>query len=53
LGVIYNSYWTRLAYIRKQETVRKEIESVTTDTIERLNAIIDKHAAIRANRPGL
>ncbi|MEX1020539.1 MAG: N-acetylmuramidase domain-containing protein [Litorilinea sp.] len=53
LGIIYNSYWTRMAYIRKQDTVQAEIDAVTTDTIARLNALIDKHAELRAKRPGL
>jgi hypothetical protein len=53
LGVVYNSYWTKMAYIRKQSTVQEEIDQATTSTIDRLKELIEKHAAMRANRPGL
>lgn len=45
LGIIYNSYWTRIAYITKLDTVQTEIEAVTTDTIAKLDALVTKQTA--------
>jgi hypothetical protein len=53
LGVIYNSYWTRLAYITKLETVQAELEDATGDTVARIKELIDKHAEMSGKRPGL
>ncbi|MEZ4737379.1 MAG: hypothetical protein R3E79_60660 [Caldilineaceae bacterium] len=44
LGIIYNSYWTRLAYINAQETVQQDLEKATNDTIVQLEKLMDKHA---------
>jgi hypothetical protein len=32
LGVIYNSYWTRLAYMQDMDTVQQELRSATDET---------------------
>lgn len=53
LGVIYNSYWTRLAYISNLKTVQKELEDVTKDTVAQIDALMDKHAQRNANRTSL
>jgi hypothetical protein len=51
LGVIYNSYWTRLAYTSDLETVQQELEDATDDTIAKIKELIDKHAERNASRP--
>lgn len=53
LGVIYNTYWTRLAYTMDQETFHEDIEDATNDAIVELERLIDKHAVMRGKRPGL
>lgn len=53
LGIIYNSYWTRLAYIQKQETVQTELESATNDAITKITALMDKHTERSGKRPTL
>jgi hypothetical protein len=53
LGIIYNSYWTRLAYITELENVQADIEDVTNDTIESIQVLLDKHAEVSSKRPGL
>jgi hypothetical protein len=50
LGIVYNSYWTRLAYISNLDTVQAEVEDVTDDTILRLQELLDKHAEISSKR---
>ncbi len=51
LGVIYNSYWTRLAYTTDLETVQEELEATTNDTIAKIKELMDKHAERNASRP--
>jgi hypothetical protein len=53
LGVVYNSYWTRLAYITKEETVQEEIDAATDKTIEKIKDLIATHKELGSNRPGL
>jgi hypothetical protein len=53
LGVIYNSYWTRLIYINRLDTVQQELEQTTNKTIAQINELLDKHASLGKNRPGL
>ncbi|MBX2997312.1 MAG: DUF3380 domain-containing protein [Caldilineaceae bacterium] len=53
LGVIYNSYWTRLTYMTRLETVQEELDETTNKTIAQLNDLLDKHSALGKNRPGL
>jgi hypothetical protein len=53
LGVIYNSYWTRLTYMTRLETVQEELDETTNKTIAQLNDLLDKHSSLGKNRPGL
>jgi hypothetical protein len=52
LGIIYNSYWTRLAWTFDAEGSQENLEKATNAAIEQLNALIDKHAAASGRRPG-
>lgn len=51
LGIIYNTYWTRLAYIHKLETVQEELEIATNDTIAKINELMNKHTERSGKRP--
>ncbi len=51
LGVIYNSYWTRLAYTSDLTTVQQEIEAATDDTIAQIKELMDKHTERNSSRP--
>lgn len=53
LGVIYNSYWTRLAYTSDLTTVQQELEAATDDTVAKIKELMDKHAERNASRPVL
>ena len=53
LGVIYNTYWTRLVYAMDQNTVQQDLKAATDDTIAELNRLIDKHDALSGKRPNL
>jgi N-acetylmuramidase len=51
LGMIYNSYWTRLAYAQDATTIQADIEDITDDAIAKLNALLDKHGERSGKRP--
>lgn len=43
LGVIYNTYWTRLMYANDQKTVNRDLEAISKATIAHINELVDKH----------
>ena len=53
LGIIYNTYWTRLLYMQDQATVHADLEDATQDAIRELERLIDKNAGLAAKRPGV
>lgn len=53
LGIIYNSYWTRLAYTSDLETVQAELEDATDDAIAKIKELMDKHTERNNSRPVL
>ena len=53
LGVVYNTYWTRLANMREQATVQKDLLEATRDATNEIEKIIAKHAEVSGKRPGL
>ena len=53
LGVIYNTYWTRLAYTTDLATVQQELEAATNDTIAKIKELLDKHTELNSKRPNL
>ena len=53
LGVIYNTYWTRLLYMQDATTVQADLEDATNDAITELDKLTDKSTDLARNRPGL
>jgi hypothetical protein len=53
LGVVYNTYWTRLASMMDQATVQKDLQEATRDATNEIEKIIAKHAEVSGKRPGL
>lgn len=53
LGIIYNSYWTRLAWSFDEKTAQQVLDDATEDAIRQLNTLIDKHAVSVRGRPGI
>jgi len=51
LGVVYNTYWTRLMYANDPATVQTDLEAIKQNTIKDLTALIDKQAELAAKRP--
>ena len=53
LGVIYNSYWTHLAWSFDQQSAQQELEKTTSATITQVQQLIERHAKAVKERPGL
>ncbi len=53
LGMIYNTYWTRLAYMTEQDTVQQDLEDATNESIKKIKDLLDTHAERSGKRPGL
>lgn len=53
LGVIYNSYWTRLVYAMNPETVQVDLAAITDDFTRQMQELLDKSAELHKNRPGI
>jgi hypothetical protein len=53
LGIIYNTYWTRLAYTGDLDRVHADLEDATDDAIGKIKELMDKHTERHSSRPGL
>lgn len=53
LGIIYNTYWTRLAYSMDLNTVQEDIEDATNDAVGSIKELLDKHAEFSGKRPNV
>ena len=53
LGVVYNTYWTRLASMNDPATVQRDLLEATRDATNEIEKIIGKHAEVSGKRPGL
>ncbi len=53
LGVIYNTYWTRLAYTSDLATVQQELKIATDDTVAQIKELMDKHTELSGKRPNV
>lgn len=53
LGIIYNTYWTRLACMNNQSTVQKDLQEAMRDATAEIEKIINKHSELSGKRPGL
>jgi hypothetical protein len=53
LGLIYNSYWTHLAWATKPDMAQAELEKATTDALQQLNALLERHAQSVKERPSI
>lgn len=53
LGVIYNSYWTHLAWATQRDTAQAELDKATTDALQQLEKLVNRHAKAVKGRPKL
>ena len=53
LGLIYNSYWTRLTLLNNEATIQRDISNVTDDAVARIQTLAAEHAKRSSARQGL
>jgi hypothetical protein len=53
LGVIYNSYWTHLAWATQRDTAQAELDKATADAIAELERLVERHAQSAKGRAKL
>jgi len=53
LGVIYNSYWTHLAWATKPDDAQAALDKATTDALQQLTTLLDRHAQSVKARPSI
>jgi hypothetical protein len=51
LGLIYNTYWTRLMYANDPTNIQDELEKIITTTIAEMEKLADKQAELSGKRP--
>jgi hypothetical protein len=52
LGVIYNTYWSRLMYTNQMETVQEDLDAIEDNAIRELNKLVNKQDKLSSRRPG-
>ena len=53
LGVVYNTYWTRLVNAQNPDTFQADLSAATRDFVEQLNQLVKVHAESSARRPAI
>jgi len=51
LGIIYNTYWTRLMYANDTTTIQQDLAAIDKAAVDELAALINKHAELAGKRP--
>ena len=52
LGVIYNTYWSRLMYANRKRGVQEDLDAIENNAIRELNKLVNKHEKLALRRPG-
>jgi hypothetical protein len=53
LGVVYNTYWTRLANAQNAETFQADLTSATNEFVQQVQQLITVHGERSGKRPNL
>jgi len=51
LGMIYNTYWSRVVAASNPKTTQKDLQAASDDALAALERMIDKHAKLSGKRP--
>ena len=51
LGVVYNTYWTRLVNAQNPDTFQADLSAATEEFVQQLNQLVNVHAESSAKRP--
>ena len=50
LGMIYNSYWTRLMYANDNSNIQKDLDKITQTSLAQMNELVNKQNRISNQR---
>jgi hypothetical protein len=50
LGIIYNTYWTRLMYANDPRTIQHDLDEIVKTAIQEITELVDKHAEATGKR---
>jgi hypothetical protein len=53
LGVVYNTYWTRLANAQNADTFQADMDSATSEFVQQIQQLISVHGERSGKRPNL
>ena len=53
LGVVYNTYWTRLVNAQNPDTFQADLSAATNEFVEQLHQLVNVHAESSAKRPAI
>jgi hypothetical protein len=51
LGVVYNSYWTRLANAQNADTFQADLSAATNEFVQQLQQLVNTHGERSEKRP--
>ena len=51
LGIVYNTYWSRLVSAQDPKTSLQDMQALTEDSVKMMREVIDKHDELRGKRP--
>jgi hypothetical protein len=51
LGLIFNTYWTRLMYANDEKAIQTELEKILNSSIKDIVTLLDKQAELHGKRP--
>lgn len=53
LGIVYNTYWTRLLYMQNSATVHADLKDATADAVQQIEYMLNKNVEIAGRRPSV
>lgn len=51
LGIVYNSYWTRLLYMQNNTTIQADLKEATAEAVTQIEHILNKNVEVAYKRP--
>ena len=52
LGIVYNSYWTRLLYMQNTASIQDDLEEATAEAVTQIENMLNKNVEAAHKRPG-
>jgi hypothetical protein len=53
LGIVYNTYWTRLLYMQDSKTVQADLKEATSEAVQQIEHLLNKNVEVAGKRPNV